>query len=140
LPEHVAERQAKAAREFLLEKGIDAKLEVQTLRGFSTGSGITIWSGYKGGSALGEKGKRAELVGREAAENFYVEFSNSSAFDSHLADQIMPFAAVARRLTEYTTSKITLHQKSNAYVIEKFLGEVVDIDEKNRVIKIRGRA
>jgi len=140
LPEHVAERQAKAAREFLLEKGIDAKLEVQTFRGFSTGSGITIWSGYKGGSSLGERGKRAELVGREAAEKFYVEFSNSSVFDSHLADQIMPFAAVARGLTEYTTSKITLHQKSNAYVIEKFLGKVVDIDEKNRVIKIKGRA
>lgn len=138
LPAHVAERQAKAAKEFLEGRGIDAEIEVQTLRGYSTGSGITIWSSYKGGSSLGERGKRAELVGREAAENFYSEFSIPSAFDSHLADQIMPFAALADGVTEYTATRITMHQKSNAYVIEQF-GRIVEIDEKNRIIKIRGK-
>ncbi len=139
LPQHVAERQARAAKDYLAERGVRAEIATEVLRGFSTGSGITLWSGYKGDGALGERGKKAEIVGIEAAENLYKELQHPSAFDYHLADQIMPFAAVAKGVTEYTTSKITLHQKSNAYVISRFFGEVVEIDEKNRVVKIRGK-
>ncbi len=128
LPEHVARRQADAATGWLREKGVEAEIELEVLKGFSTGSGITIWCGYKGGSSLGEKGKRAEIVGVEAARNFYEEYSTDAAFDSHLADQIMPFAAVAKGTTEYTTTKVTKHQESNAYVIRKFLGEIIRID------------
>ncbi len=139
LPPHVAERQAKAARRWLLERGIEAGIRVEVLKGTSTGSGITLWSGYKGGSSLGERGKPAEVVGREAAEKFYKEFSNDAAVDSHLADQIMTFAAVAKGYTMYTATEITLHQKSNAYVINAFLGEAVEIDEEKGLIKIRGK-
>ena len=137
LPDHVAERQAKASKRFLASKGIEAEIEVEVLKGFSTGSGITIWSGYKGGSALGERGKRAEIVGEEAAKNFYREFSNPAAFDSHLADQIMPFAAIARGETEYTVSEVTLHQKSNAYVINSFFPDAVKMEGKK--IRIKGK-
>ncbi len=136
LPEHVAKRQAQAAVEWLNKRGVRAEIEIEVLRGFSTGSGITIWSGYKGESSLGEKGKRAEIVGIEAAKNFYEEYLTNAAFDSHLADQIMPFAAVAKDTTEYTTTKITKHQESNAYVISKFLGEVVKFD--GNVIRVEG--
>ncbi len=136
LPAHVAERQARAAEEYLAERGLRANIEVQVLRGYSTGSGIVLWSGYKGGSALGERGKRAEIVGREAAENIYSELQHPSSFDYHLADQIMPFSAVATGRTEYTTSKITEHQISNAYVINKFFEDAVYLDRKNNLIRI----
>ncbi|WP_202319149.1 RNA 3'-terminal phosphate cyclase [Archaeoglobus neptunius] len=139
LPEHVAERQAKAATDYLAAKGIDAEIKIEVLRGHSTGSGITLWSGYKGGSALGERGKRAEVVGKEAAEKFYYEFSNPASFDCHLADQILPFASMADGVTEYTTSKITLHLRSNAYVVNSFFANAVEIDEERKRIKIRGR-
>ena len=139
LPKHVAERQARAAREYLTEKGIEVNISTEVLKGYSTGSGIVLWCGYKGGSALGERGKRAETVGVEAAKQFYIEFSDRAIFDFHIADQIMPFAAVADGVTEYTTSRITLHQKSNAYVIDAFFGKIVEIDEKNRLIKIKGK-
>lgn len=125
LPGHVAERQANSAREFLEEREIKTEIKTEVLKGLSTGSGIVLWSGYKGGSALGEKGKRAEIVGLEAAESLYRELMSDAAFDAHLADQVMPFAAMARGRTEYTTSEITMHQRSNAYVINSFLGEVV---------------
>ncbi len=140
LPPHVAERQARAAKQWLLERGIEVEIRTEILKGISTGSGITLWSGYKGGGSLGERGKPAEVVGKEAAEKFYREFSSDAAVDSHLADQLMTFAAVAKGITSYTTTEITLHQKSNAYVINAFLGErTVEIDENMRLIKIRGR-
>ncbi|WP_456329073.1 RNA 3'-terminal phosphate cyclase [Archaeoglobus sp.] len=135
LPEHVAVRQANSARGFLEERGVKAKIKTEVLKGLSTGSGIVLWSGYKGGSALGERGKRAEIVGLEAAENLYRELKSEAAFDAHLADQVMPFAAMAKGSTEYTTSEVTMHQKSNAYVINSFLGEVVRFEGNKIKIK-----
>lgn len=138
LPKHVVERQAKAAIDFLKSTGYNAEVEIEVGKGYSTGSGITLWSGYKGGSSLGERGKRAEIVGREAAVEIVNELKINACFDKHLADQIMPFAAVARGNTTYTTSEITKHSISNAYVIEKFLGDVVEIDKEKKEVKIKG--
>lgn len=137
LPRQVAERQAESARKFLENKNLKANINVEVSEGPSTGSGITLWSSYKGGSSLGEKGKRAEVVGEEAAKNFLEEYLSDSVFDCHLADQIMAFAALASGSTSYTTSKITLHQISNAFVINKFIEGSVEIDEKNKIIKIK---
>ncbi|MCS7119413.1 MAG: RNA 3'-terminal phosphate cyclase [Archaeoglobaceae archaeon] len=139
LPEHVALRQRDSLIGFLNERGLNAEIEVEFLRGLSTGSGITLWCGYKGGSALGEKGKKAEEVGIEAGKNFYEEFVSDGVFDSYLADQIMIFSAMARGVTEFTTTEITMHQKSNRYVINSFFGEVVNLEEKKRKIEIKGR-
>ncbi len=136
LPRDVAERQAKSARKILELEGYRADIDIEVSKGVSTGSGITLWCGYKGGSALGEKGKRAEKVGEECANNILTELKSDAVFDRHLADQIMPFAAVAKGETTYTTSEITLHQKSNAYVINSFLGDVVKFD--GNLVRIRG--
>ena len=141
LPAHIASRQAESASNFLKSHGYRAVIEKEVRRGPSTGSGITLWSGYKGGSALGEKGKRAEEVGLEAARMLVEELKSRAAFDSHLADQIMPFAAVAGGVTEYSTTRVTMHQKSNAYVIREFLGDVVRISEnEEKLIRIEGRS
>ncbi len=136
LPKNVAERQAKSAKKILELEGFKAEIEVEVRKGISTGSGITLWCGYKGGSSLGEKGKRAEKVGEECAQEILKELKSDAAFDRHLADQIMPFSAVASGETFYTTSEVTLHQKSNAYVINEFLGDVVSFE--GNVVRIRG--
>ncbi|MEM0203895.1 MAG: RNA 3'-terminal phosphate cyclase [Archaeoglobaceae archaeon] len=138
LPEHVAIRQRDSALEFLEKHGLKAKIDVEVLRGLSTGSGITIWCGYKGASALGEKGKRAEDVGFEAGKSFYEEFTLPGVFDSHLADQIMVFSAIAKGITKFSTTKITTHQISNQYVINLFLENAVRIDEEKKEIEIHG--
>jgi len=135
LPNHVAERQKRSAMEVLESKGYKVDVNVEVRKGVSTGSGITLWCGYKGSVALGEKGKRAEIVGKECAEELIKELESDSIFDRHLADQIMPFSAVARGKTIYTTTEVTKHQISNAYVINKFFDNV-RIDGK--VIEIEG--
>ncbi len=139
LPRHVAERQAKSAKRFLIGKGMDADIKIDVGRGISTGSGIVIWCGYKGGSSLGERGKRAEIVGEEAARAFYSQYAKQGTFDSHLADQIVPFAALGKGCTEYSTTEITMHFRSNVYVVESFLGNVVELDEGRAVVRIKGK-
>uniref|UniRef100_A0A7C3UCR5 RNA 3'-terminal phosphate cyclase n=1 Tax=Geoglobus ahangari TaxID=113653 RepID=A0A7C3UCR5_9EURY len=132
LPEHVAERQAKVAKTFLEERGYKTEIDVETQKGLSTGSGITLFCGYKGSVSLGEKGKPAEKVGNEAASQLYEELQSDAVFDKHLADQVMSFAAIANEKTVYTTSEITKHIVSNAYVINKFFENCVKI-KGNRI-------
>ena len=130
LPNHVANRQAEAAKRLISEEGFDSEIEIKALKGFSTGSAITLWNGFKGGTSLGERGKPAEKVGEEAALELLSELKSEGVVDRHLADQLMVFAAVATGKTIYTTTQVTLHQKSNAYVISKFLGDIVKFEGK----------
>lgn len=138
LPEHVAVRQKDSAIGFLRKNGLNADIKIEVLSGLSTGSGITLWSGFKGSSDLGEKGKRAEDVGFKAAKSFFEEYSTKGSTDSHLADQIMVFGAIAVGKTRYTTTKITEHQKSNSYVIRAFLGEILKLEEPEKLWEIKG--
>ncbi len=137
LPHHVAERQARAARDVLEKRGYATDIRVEVSSVLSTGSGITLYCGYKGSVALGERGKRAEKVGSEAAFDLLKEVEKPGAFDRHLADQIMIPAAIAHGITEYTTTEITMHTKSNAYVINSFFENAVRIED-NRVV-VSGR-
>jgi RNA 3'-terminal phosphate cyclase (ATP) len=123
LPAHVAERQAKAAERILNENGYDTeiKTEIENGGGRTTGCGITLWRGYKSGSALGERGKRAELVGEEAAQNIIKELESVSTVDVHLADQLIPYIALADRKSEMKVREITKHLETNMYVTKKFL-------------------
>ena len=62
---------------------------------------------------------KAEAVGKEAAENLMKEISSGAAVDKHLADQLIPFMALAGGIIK--ASEVTNHVKSNIYVAEKFL-------------------
>jgi RNA 3'-phosphate cyclase len=117
----VAERQADAASK-LLEK-LPLKIETEYCEAFSTGSGITLWAEFPnsliGGDGLGKRGKKAEDVGREAAINLLAEMKTLAPVDQYLADQLIPFLAIAKG--SFMTSRITPHTLSNIYVTEKFL-------------------
>ena len=130
LPKHVAERQAKSAGEFLESRGYITNIAVETQKGFSTGSGITLFCGYKGSVSLGEKGKPAEKVGMEAGMEIFRELNSDGAFDRHLADQIMVFGFLAHGKTSYTTTAITDHALSNSHVINSFSEGSVIIEER----------
>ncbi len=123
LPAHVAERQAKAAERMLIAAGYDAEIKTEIENGGerTTGCGITLWRGYKSGSALGERGKRAELVGEEAARNIIEELESASTVDVHLADQLIPYFALADGKSELKVREVTKHLETNVYVTKKFL-------------------
>ncbi len=135
LPKHIAERQAKSAMEFLKRNGYEAEIEIETRRDYSTGSGITLFCGYKGSVSLGEKGKPAEKVGLDAGIELVKELKSNGIFDRHLADQVMVFAFISKGVTEYTATQITDHSKSNAYVLNLFSSDSVVIEHNRITIK-----
>lgn len=127
LPAYVAERQARAAEKVLHDKGYDTAIkiaiEAENEAKWRTGSGITLWlgCGYKSGSALGERGKRAEFVGEEAARKILKELESASTADVHLADQLVPYLALSKDKSEMIVRKMTKHLETNLYITQKFL-------------------
>jgi len=131
LPEHVAVRQAESAEKFLKTKGFDAEIEVEHSENtLGPGSGIVLWSegnSRVGGSAIGERGLKAEKVGNIAAKELLYHISQNAALDKYMGDQIIPYMAIAGN-SEVKTAELTLHAITNIYIAEKLLGKKFNID------------
>lgn len=125
LPEHVAERQAKAAEEYLKQKGFDVKIERQTVQTMSAGTSITLWAECEhtilGANNIGKLKVPAETIGKRAAKELMESIKSNSALDKYMADQIIPFIALAEGTSKITVEKITEHCKTNIRVVEKLL-------------------
>ncbi len=100
------------------------------------GNAVTAWAGLLGSYALGEKGKRAEIVGQEALDALVKEKKAGSDVDTHLADQLLIYAALAEGKTSYRTSEISGHLKTNAAIIAKFLDKKIEIDENSNTVTV----
>ncbi len=128
LPAHVAERQAASAQKILQEAGYDTRISLEVKDCPSTGSGITLWCGAVGGNALGRPGLKAEKVGASAAEAILSDLSSGAGVDVYLADQLIPYLALAEG-GSFTTRAITPHTKTNIWVTEQFLDVKFKIEE-----------
>src|SRR5690606_38528261 len=133
LPEHVARRQADAAVEALSQTGFEAHIAQEVLRLPSTGSGITLWSRSSGAcigaSWLGRRGRPAEQVGKSAAEELSLELVSGASVDVHLADQLVPYLALAGG--SYSVREISLHTRTNIWTAGQFLERKMSVSQKN---------
>jgi RNA 3'-terminal phosphate cyclase (ATP) len=130
LPAHVAQRQASSAGKILREEGYNTSISLEIKDGTSTGSGITLWCGTAGGSSLGKPGLGAEKVGSTAAVSILRELKPGAGVDIYLADQLIPYLALARG-GSFTTRVLTPHAKTNIWVTEQFLDVKFKIEELN---------
>ena len=133
LPRHVADRQAMTAEDVLRKVGhSDVEIEVEWYEPekdhhLGPGSGILLYAitgsgSILGADALGERGKPAERVGSEAAENLVGEIKSGMSVDKHLADMLIPYMAVAKGSSKISTSQMTLHTLTNIWVTELIAG------------------
>jgi RNA 3'-phosphate cyclase len=139
----VAERQAKAAREYLSEKGYAADIQVVNDRSnpFQKGSSITLWAetdkgAIIGSDAIGELEKTSETVGREAAEKLYTEISSTPTVDAHLADMLIPYVALAKGASTFLTRAVSDHLEANVWLAEKMLNVRFKIQKWNNLFRI----
>uniref|UniRef100_A0A2U9IKS8 RNA 3'-terminal phosphate cyclase n=1 Tax=Acidianus sulfidivorans JP7 TaxID=619593 RepID=A0A2U9IKS8_9CREN len=131
LPSHIAERQAKSAKEILSSQFRDVKIDIDIdiRQGESEGSGITLAAygeSIIGSDSLGEKGKRAEKVGEEAAKLLIEDIQKGAGVDRHMSDMLMLYACLYGG--KFTGAAYTSHASTNAEIIKKFLN--VDIEIK----------
>ncbi len=139
----VAERMAIAAASELKEW--DCPVDITTAYGKARnpGAGIALWaivnhsaSGQPlslGADALGERGKPAEAVGREAAQELGHALRRGDPADEHLADQLAPYMALIPG-SRMKASRPSGHLLSNMAMTELFLP--VRFDRKGEFFEI----
>jgi RNA 3'-terminal phosphate cyclase (ATP) len=143
LPLSIAERQRKALMNSLmthgfteeqlvtppsplLEKGGMEGFDIEILSVPTPGQGTFIFlqseseNSTAGFTSLGERGKRAEAVGKDAAMEFLTYYYTNAALDPHISDQIVLYLSICKEESVFTTSRITQHLMTNLWVIGLF--------------------
>jgi RNA 3'-terminal phosphate cyclase (ATP) len=127
LPKHVAERQKGHALK-RIQSELKSEAEINILYDVpSSGPGSFLFllaeyeKTFAGFSSLGSRGKPAEKVADEAIDSLIDYIRSDGCVDSHLADQLVPFLALARGKSSFTTTRITEHLLTNLWVIQHFL-------------------
>lgn len=147
LPRSVAERQLRAATNHLSQQGIAIKeQEVLVGRSLSPGSSIVIYSvgedgPFIGGDSIGERGKPAEVVGREAAQMFTEEYCSGAPVDRHMGDMLVPLLAFSKEEAKFRVSKVTQHLLTNLHVSSLFARVRYKVDEGpdgTAIVSIKG--
>jgi RNA 3'-phosphate cyclase len=121
----VSERQLKSARDILYNTfGVSPDIRKEYCDTLSVGSGIDLWietgNSVLGSNSLGKIGKRAEAVGKEAADFLVKQLGSGACLDEHMGDQVIPFLGLAGK-GRVTVPEINSHMKTNIWVTERFL-------------------
>jgi RNA 3'-phosphate cyclase len=139
----VAERQVKAANDYLKEKGFRADIQIinDQSNPMQKGSSLVLWaetdtSILLGADAIGELRKTSETVGTEAAEKLYAEICAKPTADAHLADMLVPYVALAQGRSTYLTRTISEHLETNICLAEKIMNVKFEVKKVNGLFRI----
>lgn len=147
----VAERQLETAKNIITSlpnfSGEAIRSETHYVPTLSPGNSIQLCAEFEncrlGAGAIGERDKRAEQVGKEAAELLKKQMDSNACVDRWSADQLLPFLAIAAyhneplsgkgelfakgNYSEISVAEITNHCLTNICTIEKFLPVKFDV-------------
>lgn len=128
----VAERQVSGAKEIFKRLNLPLETKIEYHETVSPGSSICLISEFEntilGADNLGKLGVLAEEIGRKCALQLLEEEKTRACLDRFLADQILPYLALASGISKVSVSQITSHFKTNAWVIEKFVEGKFEIE------------
>jgi len=138
LPLSIAERQRKAVLGHLAKilglSGVSPRIKLMNAPTPGRGSFLFLRMesehSLAGFTALGAIGKRAEVVGAEAAEELVRFDASGAALDRHLADQIVLYLALCDEASEFTVEEVTPHLLTNLGVIGLFRPLRFDVEGK----------
>jgi RNA 3'-phosphate cyclase len=146
LPKHVADRQLGATEDALRKAGIRVESSESTLvRSRSPGSSLLVYStgpaAHLGADSLGQRGKKAEAVGEEAAQRFAAAADSGACLDSNLADMVLPLLSLASGPSEVRVHQVTPHLESGLRLAAQFTSCTFSTESaaKSPVMKISPR-
>jgi len=139
----VAERQAKAANDYLSQQGYVPQIQIVNDQSnpIQKGSSIVLWAQTDtgvivGADAIGELRKMAEAVGKEAAQKLLSELSVKPTVDVFLADMLIPYLALTKGKSAFLVRTISEHIESNVWLMEKILNVKFSIKRVNNLYQI----
>ena len=146
----VSERMAQACQSSMKEKGCKPVIRVVydsrqspafDKVSIQAGACLAIWAttGRKcllGSDMAGAPRRSAEFIGEQVAGNLVEDLRTGATVDRYLADQLIPFCALADGTSEYLIPRVTQHVETRLWLVEKMLGAKTRV--KNNRVLIKG--
>jgi RNA 3'-terminal phosphate cyclase (ATP) len=98
------------------------------------GAALAVWAQTDAGCLIGAdmagaRGRTAEFIGRQTASDLLNDLGSGATLDRHLADQVIPFAALAKGASTFRIPSVTEHVEARLWLVEKILGAKCQIHE-----------
>jgi RNA 3'-terminal phosphate cyclase (ATP) len=149
----VAARMARECRGELKKSGFDIDLQVVEDEPASPafekpavqpGAALAIWAHTSGGCILGAdmagaRRRTSERIGRATARELVEDLESKASVDRHLADQVIPFAALAKGTSRFRIPRMTDHVASRLWLVKEMLGAGFRVEGETVVIRGIGR-
>jgi len=126
LPTHIADRMRAAALQALGPAAADARLAtavVESEAAIGQGGAIVAWARTEasvlGAGRVAERGVRAEALGEAVGQALAADLASGAALDTHAADQILVYLALARGAASFTTREVSAHALTAMWLIEQ---------------------
>jgi RNA 3'-terminal phosphate cyclase (ATP) len=110
---------------------VEAAIAVETdAEAVSPGTALFVAvPGRAGFTGLGRRRLPAEAVADGAVDAFLAWRASGAAIDAHLADQLVPFLAMAPSPSRLTCPALSSHVRTVAWVVEQFLPARVKLSD-----------
>jgi RNA 3'-terminal phosphate cyclase (ATP) len=146
----VSERMAAECKKALRTTGVDVdiamlndrkKNPVYQMASLQPGAAFAVWAETEtkcliGSDMAGARGRSAEFIGKETAKNLLEDLNSGATVDRHVADQLIPFAALADGWSAFIIPKMTEHVETRLWLIKNLLGAETRIQDNT--VKIKG--
>jgi RNA 3'-terminal phosphate cyclase (ATP) len=133
---NVSERMGRECQKALKGRGyhpeIDILYDEREKPGFERvsiqpGAALAIWAETETGCLIGAdmagaRGRTAEFIGKQTALDLVTDLGSGATVDRHLADQVIPFAALAKGTSTFRIPSVTEHVEARLWLVEKILG------------------
>jgi RNA 3'-terminal phosphate cyclase (ATP) len=132
--QEVSDRMADECSSRLAEAGYDADIEaVYETSASQKGADLSVWAETDSGVIIGSDragklGRRSEESGRHVAESILEDLKTGATVDRYVADQLIPFCAVAAGASEYVIPSVTEHVETNLWLVERILSARTTLD------------
>jgi RNA 3'-terminal phosphate cyclase (ATP) len=142
LPGHISRREEETVRKQLV--GLADRLDSRIVTPHSRGRGNALFlkavfaGTIAGFSAVGVRGRPAERVAEEVGHAWLGFAQSRAAVDLHLADQLIPYLALAEGESSLVTERLSSHLLTNIRVVEQFLPVRFRVDGREMRVRVRG--
>jgi RNA 3'-terminal phosphate cyclase (ATP) len=132
LPESVGRRQARRLSVRLKAEGVESHIPLEEWQAANPGSVAAIL--FRQAPVpplffgLGERGKPAESVADDAADEALAFRDAKAPVDPHSADQLLLPLAFSPEASEYKASEITRHTTTNVETVRRFVDRTIQIE------------
>ena len=145
----VSDRMARECQRSLKSRGCVSDIEilydyknnpVYPRTSIQAGASLAIWAETDTGCLIGSDmagapGRPAEFIGKKVANRLIEVLESEATVDERVADQLIPFCALADGWSSYIIPKMTDHIEARLWLAEKMLGAKTEVKDNRLNIK-----